>query len=144
MTGGCVESSFIQLSVITQDLLRFSLVYITHRSSSTSKFTLISHNLLFIRTILQSNVWEMKRSVKKSRRMCCGCFTPPPPVHGGETGVMGASNGRAHYLADHLLLGGRTCLSVPDTDTEEARSHGEKVPLLYICCVWTPVNRSRD
>lgn len=32
-------------------------------------------------------------------------------------GVMGASNGRAHYLAGHLLLGGRTCLSVPDTDT---------------------------
>lgn len=32
-------------------------------------------------------------------------------------GIMGASNGRAHYLADHLLWGGRTCLSVPDSDT---------------------------
>lgn len=40
-----------------------------------------------------------------------------PPLHLGEMGVMGASNGRAHYLADHLLLGGRNCLSVPDTDT---------------------------
>lgn len=42
-----------------------------------------------------------------------------PPLHLGEMGmgVMGASNGRAHYLADHLLRGGRNCLSVPDTDT---------------------------
>lgn len=42
-----------------------------------------------------------------------------PPLHPVELGmgVMGASNGRAHYLADHLLLGGRNCLSVPDRGT---------------------------
>lgn len=41
------------------------------------------------------------------------------PLHLGEMamGVIRASNGRAHYLEDHLLLGGRNCLSVPDTDT---------------------------
>lgn len=50
-------------------------------------------------------------------RKAVGCVEVAyPPLHPGELGmgVMGASNGRAHYLADHLLLGGRNCLSVAD------------------------------
>lgn len=47
---------------------------------------------------------------------------------------MGASNGRAHYLADHLLLGGRKCLSLPDTlrHSEWAISCGENLPLTML------------
>lgn len=86
----------------------------------------------------------MKRSVKKSRRMCCGCFTPPPPRPRRRDGGNGSKQWESS-LSGRPSAVGREDLSVRPRHRHwrGPESRGKGSSPLHLLCVDTGEQEQR-